>query len=186
MSAHEIQYETDLQPTLSLSLPAARAWYTATARSSTSRTALKRKARGPAGCSKGANVALPLFKRSKSCSTQRQRTDHRFLVQKRCIWRSTWFPLYLYIILAFSSISAPNRQCGPLLALGHVALTIDDGLCRSGPERSLIPEVRKLLQDRCFFGGSKKPGKFELRNWDRCYSILGISSRKKQCTMLVT
>jgi len=30
---------------------------------------------------------------------------------------------------------------------GHVALTIDDGLCRSGPENSLVAEVRALLAE---------------------------------------
>mmetsp|Transcript_10654 Transcript_10654/g.20672 ORF Transcript_10654/g.20672 Transcript_10654/m.20672 type:complete len:292 (+) Transcript_10654:29-904(+) len=30
---------------------------------------------------------------------------------------------------------------------GHVALTIDDGICRSGPENSLVAEVRNLLAE---------------------------------------
>ena len=30
---------------------------------------------------------------------------------------------------------------------GHVALTIDDGLCRSGSSSSMIAEVRQLLKD---------------------------------------
>eukprot|EP00434_Breviolum_minutum_P031947 symbB.v1.2.028252.t1/scaffold2980.1/size66004/1 len=32
-------------------------------------------------------------------------------------------------------------------AQGHVSLTIDDGLCRSGKDRSMIPEVRNLLKE---------------------------------------
>eukprot|EP00435_Cladocopium_sp_Y103_P010968 s1561_g2.t2 len=52
----------------------------------------------------------------------------------------TWPGLVYGNSTVFHFANRPETQ-------GHVALTIDDGLCRSGAERSLIPEVRRLLQE---------------------------------------
>ena len=50
----------------------------------------------------------------------------------------------------------------PSNAAGHVSLTIDDGLCRSGKDRSMIPEVRNLLKEH-------------ISKWEQTLVFLGYS-----------
>ncbi|CAK9116735.1 unnamed protein product [Durusdinium trenchii] len=52
----------------------------------------------------------------------------------------TWPALVYGNTTVFHYASSPTAQ-------GHVALTIDDGLCRSGAGRSMVTEVRELLKE---------------------------------------
>lgn len=53
---------------------------------------------------------------------------------------SSIFPSYRKTLCYYSSRYCPGVE-------GYVALTIDDGLCRHGPEFSLAKEVRELLKE---------------------------------------
>lgn len=48
-------------------------------------------------------------------------------------------------------------------SVGHVALTIDDGLCSKGQGRALIAEVRSLLKERS--GGAEGEHQWGTRAW---------------------